>query len=126
MEELYFLLDSHGGNNGKYCDYDEISRVETDLGPLWLAGMTHEYQFIDVQAKYPFDCVITITKLIPDLTEYGVKHIRYGIKDTEDPEDVANMREILSCFCDLIDNELSADRKILVHCAAGVSRSLLC
>lgn len=106
-------------------DYDEVSKIETDLGPIWLTGMRSESRFLEIQEIIHFDCVISFTdKFHVDLSKHGITHIACDIDDIEDPEEAEKFKKILEPFYTFMDKRLKDNKKVLIHCAAGVSRSV--
>ena len=58
------------------------------------------------------------------LSDYGVEHITYPIDDEDIPEAVSAMVGAVSDFCKKVDTWLTEEKRVLVSCAAGVSRSV--
>lgn len=124
VETINTDLIGHGGMYSQYYDYDEVSKIDTDLGPVWLTGLRRKSQFDEISEIMKFDFVISFTdKFHVDLSSDETTHIAYDIDDIEDPTEAAKFKEMLDEFYPFLDRQLKANKKVLIHCTAGVSRS---
>ncbi len=78
----------------------------------------------DAEMMKDADLVINCT---PDVPFYATKahHIRLPVQDNGDPDQPKILYELISSdyIFELIDTYLANDKKVLIHCVAGMQRS---
>lgn len=120
-EELYSVLSEKATR-----DYDQISPIHCDLGFFWLAGITHTHQLQQIQKVYQFDCIISLTNLMSldvQLVSDKILHQRFSVHDEPTLQAAGALKKAMPAIFEMLDTQLSAGKRVLLHCAAGVSRS---
>lgn len=98
------------------------------FGGIWITGVSAEpEEFLkdlhDLQKKYSFDTIISISDdYEEDLSVFGFNHHVYSIEDGDNH--VGKFKKILQDNISTIYNQLKNGDRILIHCQAGMNRSV--
>lgn len=94
-----------------------LKSLEKYGGSLYIGGLSAYAQAETLK----FDVVISLCS-IPSTLDVPV-HRKYSVRDEISPVEVAKMKKIISETDVLIAKSLRRGKKVLVHCAEGMSRS---
>ena len=127
LEELEkYLSEFEAAEGGWILHEDECATriMFPDFGKLYLGGLRSLEKLRDEVIKV--DTVISLCEIPSDRYVFDlgrVEHFEFLVRDDPTPETVTLMKKICEQCSDILDTRLSNKKKVLVHCAAGMSRS---
>lgn len=89
---------------------------------IFISGIEPYTSAENIFQQYDIKVILSVISNvpIPNMNNYGYKHYYYDLEDRPD----ANLTNILFCTTPIICSSVMNGENILVHCHAGVSRSV--
>ena len=107
--------------DGDFNSYYHVSHIPiADIkGELYLSGLAGTTKL----KKYNIKVLISLEQCGLDEDDKDIIQMQYKIRDETDDISINKMKNILDEISNVIHDSLSNGLNVLVHCAAGVSRS---
>lgn len=103
------------------CDFNLINNQDLIIKNLWLGNHKSSVDK-DFLTKNNIKLIINLSKDLP-FTDLNIDKFRVPIHDNRSQEsDIGMIQNFHHCYV-LIDNKLSNNESVLIHCRAGMQRS---